>query len=450
MTVAKREWRAGAAEVVITPPVGVELEGYGNRANGSTGVRDELLAHALVLDDGRGRAAIVTADVIGLDAPIVARIRAACREWDIPPERVLIAATHTHCGPRGLVERRGNPDTALVEMITRQIIGAIRSALGRMAPARLMAGEGRIDSVGMNRRHPDGPMDTTVRVLRVEGEDGELRAALVNYGLHPTILNYDTLQIGRDWPGYVDRTIKALWGAEAVVLFANGACADVNPVKISETFAETRRVGTIVGAEAARVLGELAAHGKRQEIHNLLWSERPLKEPSNGAPIAPALAGTIEPIVLPWKTFRSDEEYAARRAELAAELEQRSAERRRIRPRLNALNAEAASAPAARRMVALHPGGLPSEVQALRLGDELVLVTAPGELMRSIGAAIEEASPFERTWVLGYANDSVGYLITDDAHDEGGYEGGRAPFVKGVESLLTEAAERAISRVRKE
>jgi hypothetical protein len=38
------EWRAGAAEVVITPPLGGELEGYGNRQGVSTGVHDDLRA----------------------------------------------------------------------------------------------------------------------------------------------------------------------------------------------------------------------------------------------------------------------------------------------------------------------------------------------------------------------------------------------------------------------
>src|SRR2546425_2621551 len=162
-------WSAGAAEVVITPPVGGELEGYGNRQGGSTGVHDDLMAHALVLDDGARRAAIVTCDVIGLDAPIIARVREAAGAWDIPPDRVMVACTHTHAGPRGLLSRRG-ADTALVDVLTRQLVGALRAAAGDLAPARLMAGEGRVDSVSMNRRFPDGPIDTTVRVLRVEAE----------------------------------------------------------------------------------------------------------------------------------------------------------------------------------------------------------------------------------------------------------------------------------------
>jgi hypothetical protein len=477
-------WQAGAAEVVITPPIGGQLEGYGGRDGGSTGVHDDLRAHALVLDDGSRRAAIVTCDVLGLDAPIVARVRQAAGEWDIPPERVLVACSHTHAGPRGLLSRRG-ADTGLVDVLVRQLVGALRAALGELAPARLMAGEGRVDSVSLNRRFPDGPIDTAVRVLRVEGSDGQLRAALVNYGCHPTILNWNNLRVSRDWPGYAEGAIKALWGEQTVVLFANGACADINPVKISESFDETRRVGTIVGAEAARVLGELAAHGRDQVVHNLLWSERPLKPPSNGVPLAPGLAGASVPVRLPWKRFLDDDEYKSRldalRAELAsldasppsplrvpsgrgegkgegvpsgdggaAQGEGSVSDRRRLRQRLNALSAEAAVAPTARPAAAEHPDGLPTEVQALVLGaaedraGRLALVTAPGELMFPIGDAIARASPVPRTWPIGYANDAVGYLVTDAAHDEGGYEAGRSMFVAGVEAQLKDAAARAI------
>jgi hypothetical protein len=279
---------------------------------------------------------------------------------------------------------------------------------------------------------------------------------VVSYGCHPTILNWNNLRVSRDWPGYAADAIKALWGEQTVVLFANGACADINPVKIGESFAETRRVGTIVGAEAARVLGELAAHGREQVIHNLLWSERPLKPPSNGVPLAAGLAGAIVPLRLPWKRFRDDEAYEqeldALRAELEAvpEGEAGQAERRRLRARFNALNAEAAVAPTARGAAAEHPDGMPTEVQAIVLGagdraERLALVTAPGELMRAIGDAIARASPVRRTWPIGYANDSVGYLVTDAALDEGGYEAGRSMFVQGVEAQLRDAAGRAIA-----
>ena len=44
--------KAGAARVIITPPVGVELSGYG--FGPSVGILDDLEAQALVLEQGGG------------------------------------------------------------------------------------------------------------------------------------------------------------------------------------------------------------------------------------------------------------------------------------------------------------------------------------------------------------------------------------------------------------
>ena len=92
----------GAAEVVITPPVGTFLDGYGGRDGGSVGVHDDLHARAIVVDDGTTQAAIVSCDLIGVDRRLVARARElASAATSIPTGNIMIAATHTHAGPAG-------------------------------------------------------------------------------------------------------------------------------------------------------------------------------------------------------------------------------------------------------------------------------------------------------------------------------------------------------------
>ncbi|HEY7293843.1 MAG TPA: neutral/alkaline non-lysosomal ceramidase N-terminal domain-containing protein [Dehalococcoidia bacterium] len=447
-------WQAGAAAVVITPPVGGELEGYGGRTDPSTGVHDDLLARALVLEDGERRAGLVTCDLISVDAPIVAAVRREVQaQWGIPPERLMVTATHTHAGPRGVLHLRTAGDPDLTAFTTRAISGALRAAAGQIAPARLMAGAGNIDSVSLNRRFVDRPVDSTVRVLRVEGEDGALRAALLNYACHPTVLSARNLRISQDWPGAAARAIQKLWGDEVVVLVANGACADVNPVKITEDFDEVRRVGTIVGAEASRVLGELAAHGRRQVVHNLRWSEHTLKAPSVGVEVSPDLAGAIVPVTLPWKQFASDEDYRARVAGLRAEAaaipagEAGLEQRRALMPRLTALSTEAGTAAWGRRALVEHPHGFQTEVQALRLGPEALFVGLPGEVMVAIGDAVRRQSAAPETFVLGYANDAAGYLVTDATHDELGYEAGCTLFTRDVQAILAGAAQQALTQI---
>jgi len=68
--------QAGVARVCITPPIGVELAGYGPFLNRrSESIHDNLYAEALVLDDGSTRTAIVTSDLIACDEAFVATVR---------------------------------------------------------------------------------------------------------------------------------------------------------------------------------------------------------------------------------------------------------------------------------------------------------------------------------------------------------------------------------------
>src|SRR5262245_38324847 len=103
--------KAGAAETVITPPLGIDLTGFGGRPGSATGVHSDLYARALVLESGADRLAIVSLDVLGLDPDLVSRTRALVEAaTGIPGERVLLNSSHTHSGPavetlRGLGER---------------------------------------------------------------------------------------------------------------------------------------------------------------------------------------------------------------------------------------------------------------------------------------------------------------------------------------------------------
>src|SRR5688572_26675066 len=92
--------KAGAAETVITPPLGVDLTGYGGRPGPASGVHSDLYARALVLELGDTRLALVALDVLGLDFDLVRQTRMLVEQaTGIPGERVLLNASHTHAGP---------------------------------------------------------------------------------------------------------------------------------------------------------------------------------------------------------------------------------------------------------------------------------------------------------------------------------------------------------------
>ena len=60
-------------------------------------------------------------------------------------------------------------------------------------------------------------------------------------------------------------------------------------------------------------------------------------------------------------------------------------------------------------------------VAAVRLGSA-AMVFLPGEPFVEIALGIREASPFDFTAVVGYAESYIGYIPTDRAFNNGGYE----------------------------
>jgi len=467
-------WRAGAAEVVVTPPIGVELEGYGGRQDGSTGVHDELSAHALVLDDGTTRVGIVSVDVIGLDRWMVQRIRTEASERaGISSDNLMLCATHTHGGPRGLIALRSRTDEALMALTARQIVGAIAAAAARLRPARLSLGHGRVEGVAQNRRFPDGPTDPLLHALRVDGDDGEPIAALVRFTCHPTVMNFDNLEITADYPGQVYRVVKGVLGTTAPVLFVNGACGDINPARVAAVFPEVRRIGTIVGAEAARVLAEVATTGSHVAADNLLWGERIALPNRVGDRLdRPRLRARRQMVALALRSFDGEDQIQARigaaRERLAAldlsdEQTQRLrrgqvapgeispavlAKRREIVARLNYDNASLA---ALRRYQAVQkdwPGDRwEVEIQALSLAPGIALVGVPGELMIGLDEQIRAGSGLPDCLVCGYTNDYVGYIVTSDSVDQGGYEPGMTIFAPEAGHVLADAAAKLAAEV---
>jgi hypothetical protein len=70
----------------------------------------------------------------------------------------------------------------------------------------------------------------------------------------------------------------------------------------------------------------------------------------------------------------------------------------------------------------LFPSGVAEvDVQGFRIGD-LIIVALPGELFVDLGLRIKTHYKYGPTMVVGCANEVLGYIPTEEAIDEGGYE----------------------------
>ncbi len=67
----------------------------------------------------------------------------------------------------------------------------------------------------------------------------------------------------------------------------------------------------------------------------------------------------------------------------------------------------------------------------------------PGEPFVELGLRIKRESPFAWTYPVGYAGDHLGYLVTPEAWEAGGYESliarSARPSAEGVSHLVDEA-----------
>ena len=85
-----------AGQADITPAQSVFLGGYGLNRRSAT-IHDRLTARCLVLESEGRRIAFISCDLVGLPRYEIQKIRAQIKS--VPPENVILGATHTHSGP---------------------------------------------------------------------------------------------------------------------------------------------------------------------------------------------------------------------------------------------------------------------------------------------------------------------------------------------------------------
>ena len=148
--------RVGTAAVDITPDRPLPLEGYGARTAPATGTLDRLEAGAIVFGDGAARAALVCADLCGLEAPSVARVRAAIEAaCGLPGDAVVVTYSHTHAAPAVTPFAGAAVDADYLRRLEARLAEVVVAATRNLRPATLGVGTGAADfNVNRRRRTP--------------------------------------------------------------------------------------------------------------------------------------------------------------------------------------------------------------------------------------------------------------------------------------------------------
>jgi|GEM_PF-1274164 len=400
----------GVSKQTANPPKGPRLMGYpAERPN--TGVLSDLFVRTAVFGAGPGKpgAALVVIDNLYIPASLVAEVRrtAAKRLPGLKPAAIMIAATHTHSAPSlqpyySAKPREGliRPDPIYRRQLIQTMVASILEAWKkrRQVTARLGTGQARL---GHNRRvlvhgyarnvwqDPHGKHTGYFNpdipfVTFHEAETGKIHAILAGYGCHPVTLGPGNTGACADYPGYFVNALEKETGAEVAIHIMTGA-ADINPLRCLRD-----------RPYHARKMGRALARAVMQTVHKA----RPI-------PLKSATSCTVP-----------------------------------LRFRVRANVGRWADAQIIGR-VSKH--FIQTAVQTIDLGG-LALVSAPGELFSEIASRVRKSSPLKNTLVVEHANDAVGYIFTDAAAFEGGYEVCRGSISESMERPYLSAALQSLDR----
>jgi hypothetical protein len=317
-----------------------------------------------------------------------------------------MSASHTHTGPStgDFYDLFDNPtDWPYLNGVVEKFAQCAKQAYDERQPMTLRYGVAQSD-LAMQRRLPDpdnpprvfrsmlpnpaGPIDHDVPVLAAYTPDGELKHVLISYACHPT--SRGGLLIGGDYAGFALEYIRAKRpGIPVGFLQGCGGDQKVRPVdRNAETFGAREVPQTRdAGDELGKVVIDLLDRDDLQTIEGPIAVSLNVMQLVAEPPDEQAVNDNLDSDY-PWSRM-----WAMRMRELID-----------------------SGKPIDRTA--------PFEIQTIRFGDTLAIVTMAGEMSVEYSLRLKQelADRFKHVLPLGYANGMVGYVSSKRQFPEYGYE----------------------------
>lgn len=228
-------------------------------------IADRIHVRALYIDNLKEQSLLIAFDMGEVPYP-EETVEFIHEISDISNENIFLTATHTHEVPFiGWALMPTDPETEAkyrkwYEQIKNAVKEAVFEAMSSKRPARMGYAEGK-SYINVNRdelidgkcevgNNYERPSDKTLVVVRLEDEEQNPIALIVNYACHAVLLNgclvNDGIGISGDIPGRTSTSIEDKLGG--VVLWTSGAAGDQNPRVITnygydETGIKTKSLG---------------------------------------------------------------------------------------------------------------------------------------------------------------------------------------------------------------
>ena len=430
-------FRSAFLEVDITPKVSgnqpVSLQGMAGQERRATKIASPLKMQILLIEDQNAtKLLVVSADIFGFGNPMVNQIRAHAANWGIPPEGIVLNASHTHYAPGTMphVSRSLGPyNKGYAGEVAAVVNNSLTTLYENLEPAVIYCGNADGVDIGINRRmkvngqvkfHPNekGSYDRLTPFLLLEGLSTRKRTLLINHGCHPTGLGNEVV-VSADFPGYLrDELINT--GKVDQVMYLQGAAGDIKESASdsqgrSKIFSSTVDDGINNAKQAADVILSALEPDALERLDES------------------SISSTRETMYLPLKKLPDKEKIEFLKTDKNTDPV--------IREWASRLSA---AYPSGR-----YPNALALDVQVVKLGGIVTWITFPAEPVTELGMKLKKTMRFPKTtFVLGYTNGLICYLPDDKIIEEGGYEADVSAYFYMIPYLLATGTEsRVLSAV---
>ncbi|MEQ1439145.1 neutral/alkaline non-lysosomal ceramidase N-terminal domain-containing protein [Fontimonas sp. SYSU GA230001] len=426
---------------------------YATYSPPSRGYYDSLIAKAVALYDGHDYVVLVKTDMIGmLDEVVVAVNEKVEADTGIAlGDGLLMSATHTHDGPGALANHSTRYfwlamdvyQPEVFERLVAQLADLVKQALADLQPARFghaVGSEGylsRIDdpanpqpkNLNSFRRNVALPgydveandaMRKRLGVLRVDRLDGTPLAVVINYAAHGIAFDVENQYFSGDVLASVEREVEAGFDTPVVAMLVQSAGGNVSPrADGGPTLQRIERFGKLLAPQVRALYDGIDELDDAPDLRAV--SQRIVLDAEHlGYPDSDGQHGDGD-YPYPWGGVQCNNEAAVPF----------------VGPGTGESIPFCLPAPPpdeidlADNGVAENGAFVPQDtrVTAVRIGD-VMLLAQPGEPLSEYGVRLlamaqEEGRDPASTFVWGYAQDHVGYILADEKADweQGGTEG---------------------------
>lgn len=229
--------RLALKKVCINAPFPTTQCGHITQTNLIRNIHDPLYARIMVIDDGLTSVCHISFDLLGFPYDQYLRLKPIVKVKFGNNCHLITSATHTHSG-----HDISNPD--YLDWLNQTLVDAIDTMeLKPVDDLSYTVYQIHDETIGKSRISGYESHNELLTRIDIHSNDA-LKARIIIYNCHPTVLSADVPYFSAEFPGYVMAKEEALH-PDTFVTYINGACGDISTrfTRKDQTYASVELLG---------------------------------------------------------------------------------------------------------------------------------------------------------------------------------------------------------------